>query len=522
MTSAVLDGTPLALCDVEEGFMRNRTPGRFVGITFAVLTLLPLAGGRAQETANEVTREEWRCQTAFGRSVTDLGLATADCLAECWSRPSSGCSVSFADVATRDCLDRALAAAEARTVDACAGSACPECYDPNSFDGCRNHTRSVFNEARSFTDSAVGLLYCNDAGSPDGLTRPEAQCQSGLLRTGGRFTEAAARCFAKCNKQARKGRIEVEACDSAALDTPGLDPGTQACVDRARARLLSGCEALCSDPPDCFTLSCSTVLFGATQQLTDLAPQVFCEDVPPPRCGDEAVNGIEQCDSSASPNGCEAGETCFDCRFCSPVCGDGIRSPSEQCDASVAPDGCPPGFECAPFGCFCRQSCGNGEIDPGEECEPFGFGGQTCANGEVCTSGCTCEAIESVVEDLTPCSARDTWEFRATAGQTVDIRADTVDQETATDLVFGGGCSNDAGTFSRMFLGDDEAWCSFGLSRCPATTFSVPSDVTCEVTVSVFGFSPSCTNPATAGYRLDVSGTGLTLVADDSPSGAFL
>ncbi len=503
--------------------MQNRTPGRFVGIVFAVLTLLPLHPGRAQETSTQVTREEWRCQTALARSVTDLGLATADCLAECRSGPSFGCSVNFADVATHDCLDRALAAAEARTVDACAGSACPECYGPNSFDGCRSHTRSVFNEARSFTDSAVGLLYCNDAGSPDGLTRREARCQSGLLRTAGRFTDAASRCFAKCNKQARKGRIAVEACDSARLDTPELAPGTQACVDRARAKLLSGCEALCSDPPECFTLSCATVLFGATQQLADLEPQVFCEDVPPPVCGDGAVNGFERCDPSANPNGCGAGETCFDCHFCSPVCGDGVKSPSELCDASVAPDGCPPGFACDPFTCFCRQLCGNGQLDPGEECEPFGFGGQTCASGEVCTSGCTCETIESVVEDLSPCSARDTWEFRAVAGQTVDIRADTVDPETAADLVFAGGCSDDGGTFSRMFLGDDEASCSFGFVGCPATTFSVPFDVTCQVTVSVYGLGLGfCQDSTTAGYRLDVSGTGLTLVVDGSPSGAFL
>jgi hypothetical protein len=486
----------------------------FARIALTLWAVLPLRLVHAQETPAEVTREEWQCQNAFGRSVVGLGLATAECLAECRSGPSFSCSASFPDVVTRDCLDRALAEAEAHTLEACAGSACPECYDPRTFNGCRGHTDSVFAAARSFADTAIGLLYCNDASSRDGLTRPEQRCRSRLLRTVGRFTEAASRCFAWCNKEARRGRRPVESCDAALLDTPALHPGTQACVDRARARLLGKCEEACTDPPDCFSISCPEIVAFANIELAAIEPQVACEDVPPPVCGDGAVNGFERCDASATPNGCGPGEQCSGCYSCYGVCGDGIRSPSEQCDASAEPDGCGPGSACT-SGCFCQRLCGNGIVDPGEECEPFGP--PACGADDVCSGQCTCETVESAVEDLTPCSVRDVWEFRTAAGQGVLVRADTVNAATASDLVLSGTCTD-----GSAFSGDDTFSCSAGFFGCPSVEFSPATDATCRVQVRVFGSGGTCQDPDTAEYRLDVSGTGLTLVADDSAGGAFL
>ena len=372
----------------------------------------------------------------------------------------------------------------------------------------------AFNDARSFADNAISLLYCNDTSSADGLTRPEQRCQSSLLRTVGRFSKATSRCFGWCNKEARRGRRPVESCDAAILDTPAMHPGTQACVDRARARLLGKCEEACTDPPDCFSLSCSQILSFANIQLATLEPQVACEDVPPPVCGDGAVNGFESCDQSATPNGCGPGEQCSGCSWCFGVCGDGIRSPSEQCDASAGPDGCAAGYACT-GSCYCQRLCGNGTIDPGEECEVFGS--PTCGAGDVCSGQCTCETIQSAGEDLSPCTVSDVWEFRTSAGQGVLVRADSEIAATASDLVLFGTCTD-----GSAFYADDSFSCSAGFFSCPAVEFSTATDATCTVQVRVFGSGSSCQNPDTADYRLDTSGTGLTLVVDDSAGGAFL
>ena len=102
------------------------------------------------------------------------------------------------------------------------------------------------------------------------------------------------------------------------------------------------------------------------------------------------------------------------------------------------------------------------------------------------------------------------------AGRGVLARADTMNAATASDLVLSGTCTDGTAFYA------DDASCSAGFFACPAVDFSTATDATCRVQVRVFGSGGSCQDPASADYRLDVSGTGLTLVIDDSASGAFL
>jgi len=454
---------------------------RMIAYRMSVVALLavPLAPMRlaAQETPDDLTREESACQDTFGRSLLDVAGRMGTCLAECFTQPGRSCGLfSSLDPITRDCLDRARAAEMVPVLQKCAGSACPECYAGGS---CESFAGFQFDTARSSINAALSTLYCNDSFSADGLTRAEQRCQGRLARAGGRYVEAAARCFARCQKSVRRGDLPRSACRSTNLDTPVLDARTQQCIDRARSRFLESCDTGCSDFPECFPLGCEGTLAAVDSEARGFEPTTYCIDEPV-QCYDGHLSEKEVCDPTAVPTGCPGGEYCRGCSYCSPPqCGDGLVEAPEVCD-------------------------------PGN---PF-----SCASGTFC-SDCLkqCTPITGATEDLTPCAARDRWTFQPGSAAAAFVRANTVDSATASDLVLSVQCDHGAGAFA-----DDTFGCSFGFYGCPAASFWLFGDTTCDVTVSVYG-GGSCVDPAIARYRLETSGTDLTLLDDDaSPSGAFV
>jgi hypothetical protein len=535
----------------QEGAMKTLRTLLALLALLASLTPLRVA---AQESPGSITAAEHQCQNAFGKALVDFGAGTAACLQQCETNPGRRCDPFFPDTITGDCLSRVRASAQGRVLRQCAGTDCPECYGGGL--DCASYANSAFSQAASTTQQAIGLLYCNDSSSPDGLTRAEQRCQEGLVRDSGHFVEKLQGCFASCAQAVQRGATGFSSCEAAFLDTPTFDPKTQRCVDKARARLLSSCGEHCTDPPDCFPYSCSETAQLIEQQALAADPTTYCADTV---CGDGKITGNEACDPAASPNGCPigefcngcqscyapcfdgilspdelcdptasptgcpSGETCLDCVECvpTPVCGDGQVTFPEVCDPSATPNGCPPGFTCTEDCQFCQLQCGNGVVDPGEVCDPANTA--SCGPGTTCTTTCdACIPFVSATEDLTPCEPPvfDQWSFQVTAGQTVLVHADTTDAQTAADLCFVGSCTD-----GQSFAGDDDVACSFPppAFACPETTFTAIADSTC--TVDVQTCSPTCSDPFTADYRLDVTGTDLTLVLDDvSPSagGAFV
>lgn len=84
-------------------------------------------------------------------------------------------------------------------------------------------------------------------------------------------------------------------------------------------------------------------------------------------CGNGKKDSMEQCDPTATPNGCPAGQACnrnCTCQQLTPRCGDGVinRPPNygqpgvggEECDWNATPTGCPPGETCQ-ADCTCTK-----------------------------------------------------------------------------------------------------------------------------------------------------------------------
>src|SRR5262245_3590459 len=278
----------------------------------------------AQETPDSVTPAEHRCQSALGRALADFAEGTGECLAECQTNPGRNCFLFFPDPITADCLSRAEAAAKRRVLDKCSGSDCPECYDGG--ENCDAYADGLFFNTSSFVEQAIDTLYCDDSFSADGLTRPEQKCQAKLVDASARFVNTVQRCFAKCQQAVQKGST-ASSCGGAFLDSPAFDPRTQRCIDRARARLLDGCEDHCADPPDCFPFSCTEAAQLVEAQALAAEPATYCQDVPVV-CGDGVITGDELCDT-ADPSSCPAGTSCLDCFGCFPNCLNGRIDPGE-------------------------------------------------------------------------------------------------------------------------------------------------------------------------------------------------
>jgi hypothetical protein len=364
--------------------------GRTALALCALLVGLAPSRASAQESPDSITRGEHQCQDAFGSALVSFSDGTGACLAECETSPGRRCDLFSPDTITGDCLSRARAAAQIPVLRQCAGTDCPECYGGGL--DCTAYADSEFSQTAFFVEQAIAALYCDDSSSADGLTRTEQSCQRGLSRASGRFVQTLQRCFAKCQQAVQRGTTGFSSCESAFLDTPTFDPRTQRCIDRARARLLDSCNNHCADPPDCFPYSCSDAAQLVEDQALSAEPTTYCQDVPPPVCGDGKITGSEFCDQSAFPNGCPAGYTCFSCDFCfppPPVCGDGQITPGEVCDQSASPSGCTSGETC--FECQeCVGKCGNGTIDPDESCDPHADP-SGCDLGNLCSTSCSCE-----------------------------------------------------------------------------------------------------------------------------------
>lgn len=369
----------------ELGMAHTRSGSMVIGM---VVALFGAAGG--QESPDQLTRAEYTCRATVARQSVEYGDAVASCIAECKSNRSRVCDDLYPDPQTAACLDVARSRAASHILRQCGGFACPDCYGQ----ACDTFAAGRFAQMQSYTTQIVDQVYCNDAFSPDGLSRAEAKCQKGSVQAGQRLGVALGRCLDRCERDARTGRADHASCQPARLDTPGFDRRTQGCVDRARARFGSGCESKCADRPECDYLGCSAIGAFIEGGTLDVSGDAYCVDEPPPVCGDGRITSGETCDPSAAASGCPNGEQCFACSFClPPFCGDGMINGSEICDDFASPNGCPSGQVCSGCNCFDAPVCGDGQVTGGEACD-----GSAPESG--CSTGATCVGCQFC---STPC-----------------------------------------------------------------------------------------------------------------------
>ena len=141
------------------------------------------------------------------------------------------------------------------------------------------------------------------------------------------------------------------------------------------------------DGVDLSGASCSSLKgVGWTGTLKCVVPGVggckfdYSSCVAPPACGDSKINGLEECDNSASP-------AFYPADTCASKAGAGYTG-SLTCDGTC---------KISTASCVPPVTCGNGVKDVGELCDTLDLGSATCASVKgagysgtlKCTSGCS-------------------------------------------------------------------------------------------------------------------------------------
>ncbi|MDG2306722.1 MAG: hypothetical protein P8R42_19130 [Candidatus Binatia bacterium] len=334
-------------------------------LSVAVLFFTASFPAYAQETPDELTSNEWRCERQTARSTVDAAAGTTDCILECEqaakTNPLRNCQGPFGfDTTTQLCLSRAQAQPEIRMLRKCAAEDCPECYNGGDCSSFRNF--SLF-QGVSHSSERMRLIACDDTASPDGLNPKEERCRHQLAQAADRLQVQLRRCFDDCQGRRRRGTATEESCRTDALLTGDADDKLERCAYKARVRFLRSCLD-CDDEPECFSPqfprgSCPDLLALVEDQAQEDEEALFCVDQP--RCGDGFVSGTEQCDFLSFPHSCGQNEECNSSCECEafPVCGDGLISGFEFCDASATPTGCPAGDACVNCDGCAPDVCGS-------------------------------------------------------------------------------------------------------------------------------------------------------------------
>jgi hypothetical protein len=171
--------------------------------------------------------------------------------------------------ATLDCLNTAVAKAGSSIDKKCVAS-CPSCYGGGN---CSAFRTSRITSVDATLDAQYPVVFCNDAGSPDGLTAIEAKCRESAALAATKFAADLAKCYAKCHLLEFKGKIAVGSC---VPPTP-FDAKTAACKAAAISKNAATITAKCPDPPECLAAALPTLVQPLAANLTEnYDSQVFC------------------------------------------------------------------------------------------------------------------------------------------------------------------------------------------------------------------------------------------------------
>jgi hypothetical protein len=280
-------------------------------VSVVFLGFLLAAYAPALALPEALTKPEIGCQSAVNKALPAYGKARTGCIAKCQKKTpnSAECGAPFGGK-TLECVQKADAKLASILAKKCpsAGNdddACLECYEELGGQ-CSAFGGLVTAKAIALTDGIAAVAFCNDTGSPDGLTKAEAKCQNATAAGYAKFASAATKCEASCLANERKGKTDGT-CNPEALLFLSGDSKTVTCLFKAFAN-LGKATAKCAPPgdlPEC--MAGETLFSDVTEALSDIGGDVA---VCPAECGDTYVQGVEACDPPGSTFQCPGSATC--------------------------------------------------------------------------------------------------------------------------------------------------------------------------------------------------------------------
>jgi hypothetical protein len=216
---------------------------------------------------------EAKCQDAVNKALGNLAKSVSKCVSNCdkgamkGDNPAADCEAPYRGTAL-ECVMAAKTKAQDSVDKSCARD-CPECY----FEGeCSDHSGLLISEASDSADDFIGFVMCDDSMSDDGLTETEAMCRQIAAKTLGAMRAARAKCYAKCHKQERAGKIAMESCTASNV----TDPRTAECLAKAETKAADKISKKCADAPDCLEASLVMLISEVGRVGDELDYPVFC------------------------------------------------------------------------------------------------------------------------------------------------------------------------------------------------------------------------------------------------------
>jgi len=226
--------------------MQNRSIVRSLWVTGLVATL---AGAAHAQT---LTALELKCQLKSATAEAKFVQGKFKCVSHCWyDYWHSGSMSSFADCLppyggeTALCINDTLLGLKgvenkfsAAIVKACTPPPtrdCPECYSGGD---CTAEAGNRVGSVEGTVDSFVPGIFCERA-----TAMPQTQwCERGVAKVLSKLVGAEHKCFAKCQSNAFKGLVSVNACQP-----PPSDPTTATCMNAAGAKATAAIDKICND-----------------------------------------------------------------------------------------------------------------------------------------------------------------------------------------------------------------------------------------------------------------------------------
>ncbi len=113
---------------------------------------------------------------------------------------------------------------------------------------------------------------CDDATSPDGLTRDEARARQHVALAVGKFVAASEKCVARCREDEGAGKLPPGGCVYGA-ETDGK---TIACLIKAANKAFDVLEDPELDAPECLAPQLGFALPVASGLIEEFDPLIFC------------------------------------------------------------------------------------------------------------------------------------------------------------------------------------------------------------------------------------------------------
>ena len=198
----------------------------------------------------EITYDEAVCEVKATTTSWSYFQKKLGCLVSCQRGVRSGdnepadCVAPYAH-RTFGCIQGKQGRANGSICSGCSRDT-PECYPP---DPCPESTNTFLSTIDDVLHVMMPSFYCDDSGSPDGLTALEGKCQDAIAKYSAKAAYQVARCYGRCRQNATKGVVLPEACEP-----PATDPYTQACLAKYDLPTASRIDRYCTDTgnqPEC-------------------------------------------------------------------------------------------------------------------------------------------------------------------------------------------------------------------------------------------------------------------------------